>query len=261
MGDDGDERILKLKADLEARNARLAEANEQLRNLNRLKDRFLAIASHDIKSPLAAVEGYLKIMLEGDVDPASEQGLRWLERCRTRLKSLRRLVTDLLDISKIETGQVLQQRVNVDLDRLAEEVCEMYRPSAEQAGLQLNLEVSGEPPPVTGDPDRLRQVIENLLGNALKFTEEGEVSVRLRAEDPSWIILEVADTGVGISEKNMEHIFEDFFRAKGTRSDGSGLGLAIASRLVEAHGGRIEAESTPGKGSAFTVRLPAADKQ
>jgi signal transduction histidine kinase len=149
----------------------------------------------------------------------------------------------------------------VELDRLAEEVCEMFRPSAEQAGLQLNLEVSGEPPPVTGDPDRLRQVIENLLGNALKFTEKGEVAVRLRAEDPSWVILEVADTGVGISQKNLEHIFEDFFRAKDTRSDGSGLGLAIAHRLVEAHGGRIEAESTPGKGSAFTVHLPAADKQ
>ena len=250
------EAILQLQDDLEERNRSLAEAYEKLQRLTRMKDRFLGIATHDIKAPLAAVEGYLQALSDGTVDPCSERGKKWIERSKVRLEAMRRLVTDLLDISKIESGQVLSEKTSVDVLALAREAVETFRVQAEAKGLSLQLVAPDRLPSVCGSEDRLRQVIENLLSNAIKFTDEGGVTVEV-SRDKTWLVLKVSDTGVGIPEEDLPHVFDDFYRAKsGKKKEGTGLGLAIVHRLVQAHGGTISVESTLGKGTTFTVRLP-----
>ncbi len=250
------EAILELQAHLEERNRSLAEAYEKLQALTRMKDRFLGIATHDIKAPLAAVEGYMRALSDGTVDPCSERGRKWIERSRIRLEAMRRLVTDLLDISKIESGQILTEKTSVDVLGLAREACETFRVQAEAKGLSLVLDAPERLPSVCGSEDRLRQVIENLISNAIKFTDEGSVTVGLSREK-TWLVLKVSDTGVGIPEEDLPHVFDDFYRAKsGRKKEGTGLGLAIVHRLVQAHGGTIQVESTLGKGTTFTVRLP-----
>ncbi len=259
--------LLALQQDLEVRNASLAKAYEKLQRFSAMKDRFLGIATHDIKAPLAAVEGYMRALSDGTVDPCSERGKQWINRSKIRLEGMRRLVTDLLDISRIESGKVLTEKAQVDILALVKESCETFRVQAEQANLFLKLEAPSHISRVCGSADRLRQVIDNLISNAIKFTDEGGVTVSLQEKSHieeehtvTEIVLEVSDTGMGIPEADLEHIFDDFYRVPNKKKrEGAGLGLAIVHRLVQAHGGTITARSTLGKGTTFTVRLPVLD--
>ena len=261
-------KLLELQRDLEARNASLARAYDKLQTFSKMKDRFLGIATHDIKAPLAAVEGYMRALSDGTVDPCSDRGKQWIERSRIRLESMRRLVTDLLDISRIESGHVMTEKTQVDILALAKEAYETFRVQADEANLTLTLDVPDTLSTVCGSEDRLRQIIENLLSNAIKFTDEGGVTLSLREEEPQLdgqekkreIVLAISDTGMGIPEEDLAHIFDDFYRVRGKKKrEGVGLGLAIVHRLVEAHGGTITAESTVGQGTTFTVRLPVTE--
>jgi signal transduction histidine kinase len=231
------------------------------RETDRLKDEFVALVSHELRTPLTSIIGYLEVVLDEDeLDPAAR---RWLQVVERNAHRLLRLVGDLLFIARLEAGQLaLDAARPIDLVALAEQSVQAAQPYAEGAGVTIAL--SGRRPdgPCWGDADRIAQVLDNLVSNALKFTPTGgRVDVRLRGEG-GCAVIEVADTGVGIPAGELESLFQRFFRASTATRDkiaGVGLGLSIAKAIVEAHGGAIEVESEEGSGATFRVRLPLGD--
>ncbi len=239
----------------------LEEANRRLVELDRLRTHFLAIASHDLKAPLAAVQSYLGVLLGGFVGPLGERQREMLSRSSLRIKELLNLINDLLDATRIEAGQIVQEMELIELRPVVEAALENIRSQAEEKGLSLKLDLPEGLPPVRAAARRLEQVLTNLLNNAVKFTPTGG-EVRLELEDRGdHLRVAVRDTGVGIPPEELPRIFEEFYRGKGAEGKGAGLGLAIAKKIVEAHGGRIWAESpdpATGRGSRFTFTLPKA---
>ena len=226
---------------------------------NRAKDDFLAVLSHELRTPLNATFGWVRMLRSGQLDAgAAAHALEVIER---NVSQQGRLISDLLDASRIVFGRLELSLQRVDLPALVAGVVESVRPTAEIKGIILKSELDDDAGPVRGDPDRLRQVVENILGNAIKFTPpDGAVTVRLvRDADAS---LSVSDTGRGIEADLLPHIFERFKQSDSTSTRahaGLGLGLAIVRHLVELHGGRVRAESAgEGQGATFTVVLPIA---
>jgi signal transduction histidine kinase len=181
-----------------------------------------------------------------------------LERSSQRIKELLTLVSDLLDIPRIETGQIIQEMKDISLKKLIETSVADLHDLAEQRQVKLKVEMPRTLPRIRGSAPRLQQVLTNLLNNAINYTPEGEVTVKVTRDDGE-IKIEIMDTGIGIPAGDLEHIFEDFFRASNVEIKGTGLGLSIAKRIVETHGGRIWAESPcpeTGCGSKFVFILP-----
>jgi signal transduction histidine kinase/CheY-like chemotaxis protein len=225
---------------------------------SQLKDEFLATLSHELRTPLNAILGYIRLMRSGLLgDEKQHQALDTVARNAT---SLTQIVEDVLDVSRIVSGKV---RLNVQLVELPDVVrgaVDTVRPAADAKGIRLEMIVDPQPGPVTGDPERLQQIMWNLLSNAVKFTERGgRVQVRLERVD-SHVVVTVSDTGIGIPAEFLPHVFDRFRQADAGISrarGGLGLGLAIARQLVELQGGRISAVSDgSGKGSTFRVELP-----
>jgi len=237
----------------------LEEANKKLLELDRLRTHFLAMASHDLKAPLAAVQSYLQVILGGFVGEVNDAQRDMLERSSVRIEELLKLINDLLDATRIEAGQIVQEMEETSLAEVVEDALENVRSSAAEKGLELLVEVPEGLPEIKASPRRLVQVLTNLLNNAVQFTPSGgKVTVRVRELDEH-LQVEVMDTGIGISPEDMPRIFEEFYRGKDVETKGAGLGLAIAKKIVEAHGGKIWAESPypeSEKGSKFTFTLP-----
>ncbi|MEO6238838.1 MAG: ATP-binding protein [Vicinamibacterales bacterium] len=236
----------------------IQQRDAELREANRLKDEFLATLSHELRTPLNAILGWTKLLRARAVPPEGTD--RALEKIERNALAQARLVEDLLEVSRITTGKLRLDRRSVDLAGIVHAAVESIRPSAE--GREIGLDTVGldRALPFVGDPDRLQQVIWNLLSNAVKFTPpEGQVSVSAdRSGDTATLV--VRDTGLGIEPAFLPHVFDTFRQAdaSSTRQHGGlGLGLSIAQRLVQLHGGTIEAMSDgPGRGATFTVRLP-----
>jgi signal transduction histidine kinase/CheY-like chemotaxis protein len=233
-------------------------ALEREREANRLKDEFLATLSHELRTPMNAVLGWVRVLRSTDADyPTRERGLESIER---NARAQARLIEDLLEISRIVTGKLRLQVRDVDLAAIVDIAMDNVRPAAVAKRLELDARIDVRPALTAGDPDRLQQVVWNLLSNAVKFTPaDGRVAVHLRQKDG--YVLTVQDTGAGIEPKFLPHVFDAFRQADGsaTREHGGlGLGLAIARQLVEAHGGTIKARSE-GKdfGATFEVILPS----
>lgn len=255
-----------LNADLEQRvrdrTAELARANERLRELNAFKDNLLAVASHDLRSPLGTIQSIGEMILD---DPQTPAGLaRPVQTIIRSAQQLGRLVTDILDISSLEAGKVRLDRAPLELGFVVRQAIEGLRYGAEAKRITLRFEAAPDELPVLADWQKLSQVLSNLVGNAIKFTPAGGaigISVcRLGGE----MCLRVSDTGMGIPAEALPRIFEKFQRAHagGTNNErGSGLGLAIVRELVELHGGRVEAASEVRRGSVFSVYLPAIAAQ
>jgi PAS domain S-box-containing protein len=230
------------------------------REAERLKDEFFTLVSHELRTPLTSIIGYLEVLREArDDEPLEpEEELRFLGILERNARRLERLVGDLLFVARLEEGKLRLEYSRVDLTRLAEEAVEVAAPMAERAGIRLGLR-SEALEPCAGDAGRLGQALDNLLGNALKFTREGgRVDVRLARRD-GVAVIEVADTGVGIPEDEQHLLFQRFFRAStATRHEipGVGLGLTVVKAIVEAHGGSITVESARGRGATFRVELP-----
>jgi len=239
----------------------LRRVNEELLKLDRLRTHFLAMASHDLKAPLAAVQSYLYVILGGFTGQITEKQREMLERSRIRIEELLNLINDLLDATRIEAGQIVREMEEVSLLEVVEDALENVRSSAEEKGLELLTDLPKALPRIKASPRRLVQVLTNLLNNAVQFTPSGgKITLRVRELDEH-IQVEVMDTGIGISPEDMPRIFEEFYRGKHVKTKGAGLGLAIAKKIVEAHGGRIWAESPypeSEKGSKFTFTLPKA---
>jgi signal transduction histidine kinase len=236
----------------------LAFQNEQLRDLDRLKDDFVASVSHELRTPLTSIQGYLELVLEGEAGEVNDEQRHFLSIVRRNSDRLLRLVGDLLFVAQIDAGKLEIERDDVDLQAVVEESVQSARPRAAEGGLALELEAQPVPH-VVGDRVRLAQLLDNLVSNALKFTPAGgRVVVRLRAEGQRAVV-EVEDTGAGISAADQERLFERFFRTASATEravQGTGLGLSIAKAIAEGHGGTIAVRSAEGAGTTFRIELP-----
>jgi signal transduction histidine kinase len=227
----------------------------------RLRQQLVADVAHELRTPLANIRGYLEAIEDGVVE-ADEATLRTL---RDEAAHLNRLIDDLQELAQAEAGNLRLDRGPIPPALLVARATDAVRARAADGGIRLTVEVPDDLPPVLADPQRITQVLHNLLTNALTHTPVGgAVAVNARTEPAGVVAISVTDTGAGIAPEDLPHIFERFYRADSSRSratGGSGLGLTIARRIVEAHGGQIAATSEPGHGSRFTFTLPVADDE
>ncbi len=233
----------------------LLQAKEQAEESNRMKSEFLNMMSHELRTPLTVVLGYLPLLKDAANMPPPEMIVEMVADIRTAGHHLLHLINDLLDLSKIEAGKMELRREHLSLSGLVDEVLSDFLRSAEAKGVALESRVAETT--VRGDRVRLRQILINLVGNAVKFTDQGTISVTSRPLDGG-VELAVADTGIGIPEKDLPAIFDRFRQVDSSstrKAGGTGLGLAITRKLVELHGGTIEVTSQPEVGSAFTFSL------
>ncbi|MBN2564526.1 MAG: PAS domain S-box protein [Candidatus Eisenbacteria bacterium] len=229
------------------------------RQLEQMRRQFISDASHEIRTPLTSIGGFAHAILDGTA--ATEQERRRSAGLIVReVERLTRLVTDLLDLSRIESGAVRLEPERVDLRELIEAATESLADQAKGKGLHLTTELGENLPPVRADGDRIYQVLVNLLSNALRYSTDGKIRVQAEVEN-GWVRVSVRDSGAGIPADQLAHIWERFHRvdsARARQDGGTGLGLAIVRSIVEAHGGKVSAESEVGKGSTFSFTLPVA---
>ncbi|HEY0484287.1 MAG TPA: HAMP domain-containing sensor histidine kinase [Kofleriaceae bacterium] len=268
-------------AELTEHNARLSRAVARLEELDRLKSNFLATMSHELRTPLTSVIGYAEMMAEGLAGPISGDQREYLTTILGKADQLLGLITAVLDVSSLESGQLALERMTLSLAELVASELATFAPQAGRRGIAIQLDACPDAV-VVGDRRKIRQVVSSLVSNAVKFTpDRGKVSVVLRrgpltghgaagaaaargqadgdAATPA-IQLVVSDSGIGISRDQVAKIFEPFFQvdSSSTRAfGGSGLGLTLAKAYVEAHGGRIWVDTAPGQGSIFTATFPA----
>ncbi|HEX9074372.1 MAG TPA: GAF domain-containing protein [Anaerolineae bacterium] len=264
-----------LERRVEERTDALAQANQRLQEADRVKSQFLANMSHELRTPMNAVIGYTELLLEGTYGPLTGQQQDRLQKVVRNAKSLLQLINDILDISKIEAGRLVLNLSPANLRDVITASLQTVEPLAREKHLHLDVEVDRSVPRVVLDEVRIKQVLDNLLANAVKFTERGNVAIRAMCwqegdtrspiiwpgDPPSgaWVLVGVSDTGIGIAREDLTKIFEAFRQADNSttrRYGGTGLGLAIARELVEMHGGAIWAESVVGNGSTFYFTLP-----
>jgi len=244
-------------------NRQLAALNAELRRLDKIRSRFLWMAAHELRSPLASVFGYVEMLVDGDYGPLTPQQRTRLEIVQGCARRLLATTESLLDVTRIDAGRielVLQPR---DLGALVEAVVAEFEPQLEAKAQHLTLHAPPDLPPAFCDEARAEQIVGNLLSNASKYTAAGgRITITLgRAAEEGFVQISVADTGVGIPPEDREKMFTRFFRGESGRrtgASGTGLGLNIARSLVELHGGRIWFESQPGEGSTFHVTFPVA---
>jgi signal transduction histidine kinase len=247
-------------AELEATYRELAASHARLRELDQLKSDFLGNVSHELRTPLAAVKGYVDNLLDGVAGPLTDKPRHYLGRVRDNADRLGRMVSDLLDLTRIEAGKIELLPQALSLADVVSDTVDGLRHIA--AGRRVRVATELPPcPTVWADPDKVHQVVANLLVNAIKFSPPGgEVVVTTGADTGGQVRLVVADGGPGIAPAERERVFDKFYqvgRVEGERLPGTGLGLTIARHLVELHGGRIWVEDTAGGGAAFVVLLPA----
>lgn len=245
----GEDEIGELARAFNRMTERLATDEEQRRRL------FAGIA-HELRTPLSVIQG----TLEGVLDHVLEATPERVATLHSQTLLLARLITDLRDLSLAQTGQLQLNLQAIDAGPVVRETLEALAPLAEERGVALRADVARRLPRIDADPDRLRQIVQNLVENAVQYTPSGgEVRVTMQPDDAVGVRLAVSDTGVGVEEADLPHIFRHFYRADQSRarsSGGTGLGLAIVKSLVDAHGGRVTVQSTVGRGSTFTVTFP-----
>ncbi len=267
--------------ELAEKNARLQEAYDKLKELDRLKSNFLATVSHELRTPLTSIIGYSEMLQAGIAGDMSEEQNSFVETIRTKGELLLSLITSLLDLNKLERGQLSVEHEQVDPRAVLAEVKETYLPEAEKKKLVFEVECDDQVPFIQADPVRLRQILINLAGNAIKFTPDGgtvklvaistEMTLNeddedddgfgaalMMAPEPA-VEFQVHDTGMGIAEAEITKIFDAFYQVDGSSTrefGGAGLGLAIARNLVDAHHGAMRVESELEKGTTFFVTIP-----
>ena len=262
--------------EIQEKNRELRTSFEKLRELDRLKSNFLAMISHELRTPLTSVIGYSEMLLEGMAGDVNGEQQGYISTIKDKGEALLELIGSLLDMSKIEAGAMRLSVASIDVPSLLEAACSYVVPQATRKRLQLKLQSANPLPTVTGDPDKLRQCVVNLLGNAVKFTPEGGV-VELRADvffgarryspeagrfgppEERFLRIVVQDNGIGIPPDRVDKIFNSFYQVDNTITreyGGTGLGLAIVKRFMEAHHGEVWVDSGRGQGTVFSLLLP-----
>lgn len=247
------EKIEKLAKDL-------VNANDKLKELDQLKSEFLSLATHQIRAPLTAIKGYASMILDGDFGPTSEKVSQPVNIIFKSCQNLINIVSDFLNISRIEQGRMTYEKSNFDLVELVQEVVKEFAPNIESANLKLEKNIpSNLFIRVNADRSKIKQVIGNIIDNAIKYTKQGGITVSIENEDKR-VKVKVKDTGVGIDQTSIKNLFEKFYRIAGSSKisvNGTGLGLYIAKKMIEAHNGDIKIFSDGvGKGSEFVIELP-----
>jgi len=238
---------------------------KKLKELDQMKDDFVSSVSHELRSPLTSIKGYVDFILRGKAGPLNEKLVEYLTIVKNNTSRLGTFINDILDLAKIEARRFELGREAVELPPLVEEMVTFFRPQAEESKIELEAVVPSGLSLVSADSDKLRQVFTNLLSNAFKFTPEGgKVTIEARnSKSGNFVEIAVKDTGIGIAKEDLQRIFDKFQQMKPSGSKakkvkGTGLGLAIVKGIVEAHGGKIWVESELNKGSNFIFTLPKA---
>jgi len=247
----------------------LREAYRELKALDQVKTRFFSVVSHELRTPLHSIRGFIQLLLNDKVtDPDTRK--ECLSMALKETQRLSRLIDELLSLSRVETGQLEMNRTRVHMGDVVREAVATLEPRAEEAGVTLRTHIASDLPVVAGDPDRLTQVVRNLVDNAIKFTDRGgrvDVTAQQAGDE---VLVEVKDTGVGIAEEDLPHLFDAFYQVEkpaGRVQQGLGLGLYICKQIVQAHGGRIWAESVPIQtgnsvhGSTFRFTIPVSTRE
>lgn len=250
---------LELKRQVEKSTAKLREANLELQRLNEIKSDFVSTVSHELRTPLTSIQGYISLIIDGDAGAINNQQKEFLEIVKEESQRLTRLITDLLDISKIEAGKMKVLLKDLNIVNFIKNYKKEIEDMASSKKIKIYIKIPNKLPIVQVDADKIKQIFNNLISNAIKFSNKN-TTLRINiTENQNNIQLDVVDEGIGIARKDLETIFEKFRQvdSKMTRkTGGTGLGLAITKHLVEAHGGEIWAKSEVGKGSIFSFTLP-----
>lgn len=229
---------------------------EYLKRLERIRTEFLGNVSHELRTPIFSIQGYIETLLNGAINDA-KVNKNFLAKANQHTINLNNLLNDLIDISMIESGEMRMSFRYFVVKEYLENIINEMKPLADEKNINLTLEPVNERLQLYGDKTKLKQVLVNLITNAIKYTEEGTVKVIVEEEDNFGRII-IGDTGIGIPAADIPRIFERFFRVDKARSravGGTGLGLAIVKHIIEAHGSKVEVKSEPGKGSEFSFKL------
>jgi signal transduction histidine kinase len=234
-----------------------------LKEINKIKSQFVSMVAHELRAPLAAIKGWLEVVLSGEAGGDPEQNKQWLKRAMDRSDSLLALVDDLLVINRMETGKIAQKMESVNINGIIMKIVDFLRPDAGKRDVSIHAEFPEDLPSIQADIRDMEKLFTNLISNAIKYNrEKGTVSIGGEVEG-NFVRYTIKDTGIGISGAHIPHIFDDFFRADDERIKkipGTGLGLTIAKKIVNSHFGRITVESQPEKGTLFSVCLPMERK-
>jgi len=263
-------RLEEAQAEVEVANTELQEANEEIRSrhmeakainerLERVmaaRSRFYASMSHELRTPINAILGYNDLLLAGIYGDMEGEQLQGVERAQKAARHLRELVDDILDLSKMEAGKIELVEEEVCIPELISDLLATLTPFAREQECELELETEGSPPLIRTDGRRVRQILLNLVSNAIKFGRGRPVTVRCGKEPDGGVRVEVVDRGEGIPEEDLVRIFDEFVQLPSEAAGGTGLGLSISRRLAEVLGASLEAESTAGSGSTFRLTLP-----
>jgi PAS domain S-box-containing protein len=240
------------------RTSELEFAKERAEDMDRLKSAFLATMSHELRTPLNSIIGFTGIILQGLAGPLTDEQMKQLGMVRSSARHLLSLINDVLDISKIESGQLKIYTETFDINETIKKVVRTVTPLSQEKGLALVADLTPEVGQITSDRQRVEQVLINLVNNAIKFTEKGEVLIKCRVNG-SRLITSVKDSGIGIKPEDMDHLFIPFQQIDSSMArqyEGTGLGLSICKKILDMLGGILSVESQPGVGSTFTFTLP-----
>ncbi len=247
-----------LEIRVQERTKELAEANKQLIKLNQMKSDFVSAVSHELRTPLTSIKGYAAILSAGRLGQVSDVQAEKLRKINVHSDELIKLVNDLLDIARIESGKIGMSIKHSSLNEIIKSIADLFFPQADEKNIHLQLEMPEEDIMAWMDPSQISRVFINLIGNAMKFTpEQGTICIRLKPEE-KYINVEVADSGIGISESDIPRLFDEFYRvdnAINAEKKGTGLGLPLVKKIIEAHKGKIWVTSEVGKGTTFHFTL------
>jgi signal transduction histidine kinase len=252
---------LKLYKQIKEKNVALKHANVHLKKLDEAKSEFLSIASHQLRTPLTGIKGYLSMILEGDYGKMPKKQEKIVQDVFNASDRMSRLINVFLNVSRIESGRLKLDYADVDLGILIEECIKDLKSSVQEKGLKLSFDYKKEKIPIIkADSDKMKDVILNLIDNAIKYTPKGKIHIKLSKQDSKNILVQIKDTGIGLDQVGIEKLFNKFSRGEGIskiNTSGSGLGLYIVRRIIEEHNGKVWVESDGlGKGSTFQFTLP-----
>lgn len=243
----------------EVRATELAKLNARLENLERERSQFIRLVTHELRAPVAAIQSYLRLILDGYVPSEKQRAI--IEKSEKRALEQLALISDLLDLARLQEKREEGKVMSVDVADVLQGVTDLMQARAEEKDLLFSVEIEPGVPPVQANPEHIKQLWTNLISNAIKYTEPGGIVVVSLSQNPNYVVGVVRDTGIGMTPEQLAHIFEEFYRteeAKAMERQGTGLGLAIVKRIVGSYGGRVWVESEKGKGSKFSFALSKA---